>query len=222
MPKNARKQRKPVALVSLPGTVSLLGTARGQILSELCGHRLTALELAERFSVSSNAVRTHLTALESDRLVRHAAETRGVGKPTHVYELTPEGQYLLSRAYAPALAYVLRAVQNRIPGRLDDTLRDAGRDLAAARIPSASKRSSLRTRAEECAEILRSLGGSAEVTKESEGLVIRSECCPLAIVVAEHPSSCKLFEGMAREVTGRSVREQCDRQRRPHCRFIIS
>jgi predicted ArsR family transcriptional regulator len=222
MPKNARKQRKPVALESLPGTASLLGTSRGQILSELCGHRLTALELAERFSVSSNAVRTHLTALESERLVRHAAETRGVGKPTHVYELTPEGQYLLSRAYAPVLASVLQAVQKRVAGRLDDVLRDAGRGLASARVPSAGKTSSPKIGAEKCAEILRSLGGSAEVTEESEGLVIRSECCPLAIVVAEHPSTCKLFEGMAREVTGRDVREKCDRQRRPHCRFIIS
>ena len=211
-----------MALERLPGTAGLLGTARGQILSELCGHRLTALELAERFSVSSNAVRTHLTALERDRLVRHASETRGVGKPTHVYELTPEGQYLLSRAYAPALAYILRAAQHRIAGRLDDVLRDAGRELAAARIPSASKRASLRSRAEECAEILRSFGGSAEVAEEARGLVIRSECCPLAVVVAEQPATCKLFEGMAREVTGRDVREQCDRERRPHCRFIVS
>ncbi|MFL5615361.1 MAG: hypothetical protein ACJ796_16960 [Gemmatimonadaceae bacterium] len=49
MPNNAGKQRKPVALERLPGTASLLGTAPGQILSELCGHRLTAQELPERF-----------------------------------------------------------------------------------------------------------------------------------------------------------------------------
>src|ERR1051326_4906755 len=107
MPRNTRKRRKPVALERLPGTAG-------------------ALELAEGFSVSSNAVRPHLPALERDRLVRHASETRGVGKPTHVYELTPEGQYLLSRAYAPALAYILRAAQHRIAGPLDDVLRDAG------------------------------------------------------------------------------------------------
>ena len=222
MPRNSRKLRKPVELESLPGTASLLGTARGQILSELCARRLTAIELAERFSVSSNAVRTHLTALQGARLVRHKSESRGVGKPTHVYELTPEGQYLLSRAYAPALAYILGAARARIDDRIDDIVREAGRELASARISRTSKTSSLRTRAEGCAAILRSLGGSAEVAEESEGLVIRSECCPLASVVTEQPTACKLFEGMAREITGRDVREHCEREHRPHCRFVIS
>src|SRR5205823_5889722 len=156
MPKNSRERGNRTARESLAGASSVLGRAQGQILSELCGRRLTAIELAARFSVSSSAIRPHLSALHGAHLVRYESESRGVGKPTHVYELTPEGQYLLSRAYAPALAYILGAARARIDDRIDDIVREAGRELASARISRASKSSSLRTRAEGCAAILRS------------------------------------------------------------------
>ena len=222
MPNRWPAREQAASLESPSGASRLLGTAQGRILSELCGRRLTAIELADRFSVSSNAIRTHLAALERARLVRYDAEARGVGKPTHVYELTPEGQYLVSRAYAPALSSMLAAARARMGEGLDDLVRDAGRELASARGPRGGRRAGLRSRAEECAALLRSLGGSAEVVEESGRIVIRSECCPLASVVAEEPGACKLLEGMAREITGRGVREECERAHRPHCRFIVS
>ena len=204
------------------GAASLFGNARGQILSVLCGRRLTASELAERFAISSNAIRTHLSALHGVGLVRYEPESRGVGKPTHVYELTPEGQYLLSRAYAPALASVLRAARARVPDGIDAILRDAGRALASVDVPHGAGKTSLRAKAERCAAILRSLGGSAEVAENTKTLVIHSECCPLASVVTDQPAACKLFEAMAREVTGHTVQERCDRASRPHCQFVIA
>lgn len=221
MPKNGRERGNRKAPESLAGASSLLGTARGQILSELCGRRLTAIELAERFSVSSSAIRPQLSALHGAHLVRYESESRGVGKPTHVYELTPEGQYLLSRAYAPALVSLLRAVRALVGSRIDDVLRDAGRELASARGRPVDRTASMMSKAESCAALLRSLGGSAEVVDDATGLSIRSECCPLASVVTEQPAACKLFEGLAREITGRDVHEHCERTRRPHCNFII-
>ena len=102
--------------------------------------------------------------------MRHETETRGVGKPTHVYELTPEGQYLLSRAYAPALSYVLQAARARDGDRVDELLRDAGRKLASARAPHRGRNASLRHKAENCAAMFRALGGSAEVVESRLGL----------------------------------------------------
>ena len=214
MPKDARDRREPAA-------AHLLGTTRTQILSELCGRGLTATELAERFSVSSNAIRTHLGALRSASLVRYRRETRGVGKPTHVYELTPEGEFLLSRAYAPALRYVLGAMREAAGDHLAEIVRAAGRRLARESDPHRAKDSSIRRRSETCAALLRSLGGSARVELDGGRLLIRSECCPLSAVVSERPVACKLFEGMARELTGRDVEEHCDRTQQPHCLFVV-
>src|SRR5205823_1108627 len=175
MPKNSRERGNRTARESLAGASSVLGRAQGQILSELCGRRLTAIELAARFSVSSSAIRPHLSALHGAHLVRYESESRGVGKPTHVYELTPEGQYLLSRAYAPVLVSVLRAVRALVGSRIDDALRDAGRDLASARGQPVDRTASMMSKAESCAALLRSLGGSAEVVEDATGLFIRGE-----------------------------------------------
>ena len=222
MPTHDPQNRNPAAEDNPSGAASLLGSARGQLLSELCGRRLTAAELAERFSVSSNAIRTHLAALRHERLVRYVTESRGVGKPTHVYELTDQGQYLVSRAYAPALRHLLGAVRKQLGARVDDMLRDAGRALALECAPRQRGNASLRSKTERCAALLRALGGSAEVEELSGEYHIRSECCPLASVVAEQPSTCKLMEGLAREITTSDVHERCEHGDTPHCHFVVS
>lgn len=221
MPTDRGKPRKSTSSDTLAGAFNLLGTARGQILSALCGQRLTAIELATRFATSSNAMRMHLNGLREGGLVRYESESRGVGKPTHVYELTPAGQYFVSRAYVPALTQVIEAARARVPALVDDILRDAGRGVASAH-KDASAGGSLNQRAKRCVAILRTLGGRAKVVESPGTLTIRSECCPLAAVVADQPSACKLFEGLAREITGHEVREQCERDDRPHCQFVIT
>ena len=220
MPKRSRENGKPTA-------PALLGTTRAQILSALCGHGLTATELADQFAISSNAVRTHLGVLRGAALVTYRTEARGVGKPTHVYELTLEGAYLLSQAYAPALRHVIGAARDIIGDGLPDMLRRAGRRLARENRSSPgksgkiTKTSGARDGAEACAALIRELGGSAEVEAQAERFVIRSECCPLSSVVLQQPLTCKLFEGMARELTGRDVEEHCERAHQPHCHFIV-
>lgn len=220
MPSDRTKSRKSAHGGAPSGAFNLLGSARGQILSELCGQRLTAIELANRFGISSNAARMHLSGLREAGLVRYDSVSRGVGKPTHVYELTASGQYFVSRAYAPALSLVIGAIRARVPDIADEIVRDAGRALASVQ-GDAGNIGSLERRAKRCVTILRALGGRAKLAKGSQTLTIRGQCCPLAAVVADQPSACKLFEGLTREITGREVHEQCDRAHRVHCQFVI-
>jgi DeoR family transcriptional regulator, suf operon transcriptional repressor len=198
--------------------LALLGETRGRILVMLCSRRLTANELAAELGVTSTAIRTHLAVLRDANLVRYATESRGVGKPTHVYELTTEGQYWLSSAYAPALDTLLRAARARLGRAADAMLREAGRQLANG---NASRKTSVARGAQRCVEILRSFGGDAEAERREDEIVIRSHCCPLASIVKTAPDACKLFEGMARAVIGRDVVEQCERANTPQCVFVV-
>jgi predicted ArsR family transcriptional regulator len=68
---------------------------------------------------------------------------------------------------------------------------------------------------------LEALGGAARVEKEDEKVLIRSESCPLALAVAEHPEVCRLAETLLPEIIGLEVRERCDRDGSPRCRFEI-
>jgi predicted ArsR family transcriptional regulator len=68
---------------------------------------------------------------------------------------------------------------------------------------------------------LETLGGAARLEKEEHKLVISSRSCPLGAAVAEHPEACQLAEALVSEIVGAPVKENCDRNGFPRCRFEI-
>jgi len=52
--------------------------------------------------------------------------------------------------------------------------------------------------------------------------IICSESCPLATAVSEHPEVCRLAETLLSEIIGLEVREHCDREGLPRCRFEVT
>jgi predicted ArsR family transcriptional regulator len=68
---------------------------------------------------------------------------------------------------------------------------------------------------------LEAIGGAARVEKAEGNCVIRSESCPLAAAVTEHPEVCRLAETLLSEIIGTEVQERCDREGSPRCRFEI-
>jgi predicted ArsR family transcriptional regulator len=71
-------------------------------------------------------------------------------------------------------------------------------------------------------KVLEAIGGSAEVEKHEDKIVIRGNGCPLAAAVSVHPEVCRLAETLVAEVVKAPVTEHCDREGRPSCRFEIS
>ncbi|MDP9374561.1 MAG: transcriptional regulator [Chloroflexota bacterium] len=69
------------------------GTTRREILDALRRSAgLTADQLADALGVTAMAVRKHLAALQEDGLLTARVERRPVGRPVHVYTLTPRAQ----------------------------------------------------------------------------------------------------------------------------------
>jgi predicted ArsR family transcriptional regulator len=189
------------------------------ILVQLCGGRMTANELAQVLGISAPAVRGHLGGLGDEGLVRHRVERRGVGKPTHVYELTPEALATLSKAYVPVLDAVLEVIATREGGNaLEELLGEAGRILAVGGPPVPG---SVSERAEAAAAELEKLGGVVDVVAVGSGFTLQGRCCPLGTLSPRFPALCTLVERMLRELSGLDVHESCDRGLPPRCRFDI-
>ncbi|MFQ5611855.1 MAG: helix-turn-helix transcriptional regulator, partial [Anaerolineae bacterium] len=72
---------------------------------------LTADELAEALNISAVAVRRHLSNLERDHLVTHREAQRGMGRPSFIYELTPEASCLFPHNYDQMATYALTAIE---------------------------------------------------------------------------------------------------------------
>src|SRR5438067_1922046 len=88
---------------------------RGRILTLLRRESRTVDELAQALELTGNAVRVQLTALERDGLVQQQeGERRGVGKPAHIYKLTPEAENIFPKAYQRVFDQLLDLLGERM------------------------------------------------------------------------------------------------------------
>lgn len=103
------------------------------------------------------------------------------------------------------------------PKALKKALQDVGQRLGKEN----STDGDLDERVSKTLAVLKELGGAARIVKENGQLIIKSEGCPFAESVAEHPEVCKVAESMVGEIVKRPVRERCDRLGPPKCCFEI-
>ena len=196
-------------------------STRGRLVTLLRGTTKTVNELAQELELTDNAVRAHLLSLERDGLIKQSGIQRGTRKPHFAYELTEEAEHLFPKAYDALLNQLIAVLKGRLtPLALEEVLREVGRSLAGAQAAS-QKNGDMESRIGRALAALEAIGGAARVEKENEKLVICSECCPLAAAVAEHPEVCRLAETLLSEIIGVEVREQCDREGSPRCRFKV-
>jgi predicted ArsR family transcriptional regulator len=199
-----------------------LESTRGQLVSLLRRGARTIEELAAAVGLTDNAVRSHVTALERDGMVRSAGTRRAprAGKPAVIYELHPDADALLSSAYAPVLeATIAVMLEGRTPEEAAVALRQVGNRLA--RSLGDTPRGDARARVTAAANLLAALGGDVEVLDDNGVLRIRGCACPLSSVVAKHPSVCQAVESLVSEVVGLPATTQCEHGDRPRCCFAI-
>lgn len=198
-------------------------TTRGRIVTLLRRGARTVEELARALELSDNAVRSHLSTLERDSLVRQRGVRRGAGagKPATLYEIHPDAEVGFSRAYAPVLLAMLDELAARAPADLGpDVMRAVGLRLARAlgypapAAPTAGVQAAI--------DALTILGGEARAEAGADGVVIRGcGACPLGDAVAQHPGLCRAVESLLGEVAATPVISVCDHGARPRCAFEL-
>jgi predicted ArsR family transcriptional regulator len=200
----------------------LLDTSRGRIVALLQRGALTVDDIASKLELTASAVRAQITAMERDGVVRRAGRRAGTTRPSRVFELTPEVEQLLSRAYIPLLTHLVDVFADGLPPRqLEALLREAGKRLAgelSARRPSGS----LRARVVAASELLNEQLGAVTHVEENGGYVIRGEGCPLSALTGKHPAVCRAMESLVKEFLGVAVHECCARAERPRCCFEVA
>jgi len=204
-----------------PSRPAALKGTRGRIIDLLRRSGLTANELAARLDMTHNGVRGHLAVLQREGLVREGSSRRSGTRPSVVYELVPEAEAGLSKAYIPFVAHLVRVLQERLrPAELDDVMRTVGRGLAAEwpRV-----RGTLAKRVDGASALLEELGAPNEVERLDGGFVIRGYgSCMLAQAVHGRPEVCRAMESLFGELLDVPVRECCSRSdERPRCCFEI-
>jgi predicted ArsR family transcriptional regulator len=200
-----------------------LESTRGQIVALLRREPRTVEELARALDLTDNAIRSHLSTLERDGMLRQSGVRRGpgAGKPATLYEIHPDAEPLFSRAYAPVLAALLEELAVQLPAERGEALMEGlGRRLAAGMGRPAGD---LEARVRAGAALLGALGGDVETDCGESSMVIRGcSGCPLSAAVSRRPELCEAVESLLAEYIGAPVRQRCDHGERPRCRFEVS
>lgn len=176
-------------------------TTRGRIVAELRRRRrASALELAETFALSTNAVRRHLSSLQEQGLVTEIAVRRGRTKPTFEFTLTDEADDLFPQRYDRLLNAVLREVRSLygdngirsvFAGIVTHSLEKYGPRLAEV---------SGEARVTELAAILREQGVDASIGRaENNVIILHEHNCPYAKSVTENPEICSIVHRLLDE-----------------------
>jgi len=209
----------------------LLEGTRGRILAELRRSPATVNELTERLELSANAVRSHLAALERDRLVViDRIPRQGVGKPAHRYRLTPDANALTPKAYDAVLDVVLTEARERAGADgYAEILKGAASRLAGTSPAEQARfervdfdQANFERQLSDTQAFLATIGANVEVSRVGDNVRLRGTDCPLASMVATHPELCGVLADVVARRLGVSVRDCCDRSAPlPRCCFEI-
>lgn len=200
----------------------LLDSSRGRIVALLRSGGLTADDVATRLGLTRSAIRAQVTAMERDGVVRRAGQRPGTTRPSHVFELTPEVEQLLSSAYIPLLTQLIAVFAEGLPTpQLEALLRKAGKGLADDLCAGARPAGDLGARVATLSGMLNDRLGAMTHVERNGGYIIRGAGCPLAAVTGKHQGVCLAMESLVSEVVGAPAHECCDRTERPRCCFEI-
>lgn len=199
------------------------GSTRGRIVAMLQRGPFTADEMASTLGVTPAAVRSQITAMERDGIVRRAGRRSGTTRPFQTFELTPEVEQLLSGAYLPLLIELLRQASTHIkPKQLTDLMRSTGRGLAARLPKSDLPDTPFAARVNGVSALLNDqFGSTMKVEKANGHFILRGFGCPLAALTGNHPAVCLAVESVIATLLDTTVHECCDRSERPQCCFEV-
>lgn len=198
----------------------LLDTSRGRIVTLLRRGGLTADDLAANLELTASAVRAQLAGMERDGVVQRVGQRAGTTKPSQIFELTPEIEQLLSQAYVPLLAQLVRVFTNGLTAKaVSELMREAGKGLAEELMDDRKPVGSVQSRATLASKLMNEQLGALTHVEGNGKAVIRGDGCPLAALTGKHPAVCRAMESFVEEVVQVPVRECCERSGRPCCCF---
>jgi predicted ArsR family transcriptional regulator len=178
-------------------------TTRGKIVAELRRRRsASAVELAQYFGLSPNAIRQQLVLLERDGLVVERSVRRGPTKPTYEFSLTPEADKLFPQQYDKMLGAVLRELREQFGQQGVAKVFDGISKRAVGRAKERLTAEDAEGKVAQLTDLLRDHGVVAEYNLIDGGFELHEHNCPYSEVVKEHPEVCSVIHHVLDETIG--------------------
>lgn len=182
----------------------------------------TVESLCATLGLSRTAVKSHLTGLQADGMVRRVGLQAGPRRPSHVYQLTREADRFFPKAYDEFASALIDEIRRLRPDDLQGYLdRIANRWIARDSPHVEGLRGP--ERFERAKEILAERGFMPTLERVADGYELREHNCPLMALAAEHVEVCNVVHRWLEALFGsRLVREQCLRLGHPFSRYSVT
>jgi len=168
---------------------------------------MDATQLAARLDLSAMAVRLHLYALQAERLVRYEEQTRPVGRPAKLWQLTSAADHLFPEGYAELTVSLLGSIGKAFgKAGLERLLALRTRDQVAAYRERMAGAQTLRQRLRTLAAIRTEEGYMADVAPQADGAFLLVENhCPICAAATACTGLCAKELEVFQSVLGEGV-----------------
>ncbi len=172
-------------------------------------------QIAERVGASRTGVLQQLRTLESAGLVTRSLSRHGVGRPRHVYDLTPSAQELFPANYGALTQSILAAIRSVGGEQLIADVFAARRQLLKARVTRRLQErlpddATLWERVREVASFQDETGYLGRAVRDADGSIRLCEHnCAIFGVAGAYPIACESELSLFGEVLGASVTREC-------------
>lgn len=172
-------------------------------------------QVADRVGASRTGVLQQLRTLETAGLVTRSLSRHGVGRPRHVYDLTPAAQELFPANYGALTQSILTAIRTVGGEKLVEDVFEARRQMLAARIGHRLEErlpasASLWERVKEVASYQDETGYLGRATRDRNGTIhLHEHNCAIYGVSGTYKIACAAELALFGEVLGAEVTREC-------------
>lgn len=207
--------------------INVLGQRQQELLKLLLRNKggMTVDELSRRLEITRNAVRQHLSALESDGLIEPGISRPSGGRPEQLYVLSDEGKEIFPRQYSWFAELVVESIRDEageevLKERLDRMGKRIADQLRNETAPAANHHDQV----EKLAGIMQSMGYATGGATVSEGeSVIEADNCVFHNLAMKNPDICRFDLAMMSSFTDSEVdHQECMALGGNVCRFKFS
>ncbi len=211
-----RRVRTATPLVTPTPGPGASSTLRREVLYALrTGGPASPDQVADRVGASRTGVLQQLRTLESAGLVTRSLNRHGVGRPRHVYDLTPAAQDLFPANYGALAQSFLTAIRSIGGEKLIRDVFEARREQLKTRIGNRLAQrlpagASLWEKVREVAVYEDETGYLGRATRDADGTIRLCEHnCAISGVASPYPIACDEELQLLGEVLGARVSREC-------------
>lgn len=141
---------------------------------------LTAAEIAKELGITSEGARLQLLKLCEEGLIQSQHESRGVGRPTQFFKLTPQGNAGFPDTHAELTVKLIKLIKENLGEDALQTVINAGEAGGKERYQKELENiNELEDRLGKLVEIRTREGYMAEYSKDDQGFLLVENHCPI-------------------------------------------